>query len=67
MSALISWALRTAWHRGVREGSRPWLIAGGVALAVRMLRRAAAREESVVYREELRPGESLIIAHEPAT
>jgi len=65
MTALVRWALRKAWHRGVREGSRPWLVAGGVALLIRLFQRAVAKEESVVYREELRPGESLVIAHEP--
>lgn len=67
MTALLRWALRKAWSRGVLEGSRPWLIAGGAALTLRLLRRAATREESVVYHEELRPGESLIIAHEQAS
>jgi len=55
--------LGRAWKRGVLDGHRGWLIAGAVALVVRWLRRGGQPE--VVYREELAPGESLVIAHLP--
>jgi hypothetical protein len=64
MNALVRVALRNGWRRGVLQGSRPWMIAGGVAAAYRLVRRLATRREQVVYREELLPGESLVIAHE---
>jgi hypothetical protein len=65
MNRLIALALSKGWREGVLKGSRPWMVAGGLALAVRVFQRAAAREETVVYREELPPGETLTIAHEP--
>jgi hypothetical protein len=64
MNALARWLLRNGWRRGVLQGSRPWLIAGGVATGYRVVRRLAGRTERIVYSEELRPGETLVIAHE---
>ncbi len=65
MNALIGWALRKGWREGVVNGRRPWLIAGGVALVLRVVHRAVSRgEPKVVYSEQLKPGESLVIAHQ---
>jgi hypothetical protein len=64
MNRLIGLAISKGWREGVLRGSRPWLIAGGAALAIRLLQRAAERERVIVYREELPVGETLTIAHE---
>jgi hypothetical protein len=64
VNRLIAVAISKGWREGVLRGSRPWLIAGGVALTVRLLQRAAERERVVVYRQELPVGETLTIAHE---
>ena len=52
---------------GIRKGffgtSRPWLIVGVTAWAIRRARGLVRREEAVVLREPLRPGESLLITH----
>ena len=63
MNRLVRVLLRNGWRRGVLGGSRPWVIAGGVALAVRVLQKLVGSEERVVYSEELRPGETLVIEH----
>jgi hypothetical protein len=65
MNALIRLGLRRGWRHGVLNGERGWLIVGGVALLLRMLVRAIAKEESVVFREVLQPGDRLLISHEP--
>lgn len=65
MTRLARMLLRNGFRRGVLQGSRPWLVAGAVALLMRLFQRAAAREESVVYREELLPGQTLTIANQP--
>jgi hypothetical protein len=65
MTWLIRLALRRGWRNGVLEGNRGWLYAGAAALVVRMMLRAVAKEESVVYHEVLRPGERVVITHEP--
>jgi hypothetical protein len=65
MNWLIRLAMRRGWRQGVLNGERVWLAVGAVALLLRMFQRAAAREESVVYREVLQPGERLVITHEP--
>jgi hypothetical protein len=63
--------LRMAQRRGVRRGvygsSRVWLWIAIGAWASRRLRRAIGSEPDLVYRGELRPGESLRIAHQPET
>jgi hypothetical protein len=64
MNRLIRLALRNGWRRGVLQGSRPWLIAGGVALGLRVVQKLAGPEEKIVYSERLAPGETLVIAHQ---
>jgi hypothetical protein len=64
MNRIISAGLKRGWRQGVMEGKRSWLIVGGVALTLRLWQRMAGKEEKVVYREQLRPGETLVIAHD---
>lgn len=56
--------VRIGLARGI-GGSRAWLGVGLAAGGLRLLRRAIKREPEVVYREELRPGQSLVIQHLP--
>lgn len=65
MSWLIRAGLRRGWRQGVVNGNRAWLAVGAAALLLRMLQRAWAKEEAVVFREVLGPGERIIISHEP--
>jgi hypothetical protein len=64
MNRLLRLAVRNGWRRGILQGSRPWLIAGGLALGFRAVQKLAGSEEKVVYSETLRPGETLVIAHQ---
>jgi hypothetical protein len=50
---------RTGLRRGLRDGSRPWLVAGITAGALEVVRRAVAKKPEVVYQAELEPGERL--------
>ena len=55
---------RQAIVRGLVGGSRGWLVLGGVAWGIRLLRRfASTRRLRTVLTEELRPGERLVITH----
>lgn len=56
--------VRIGFARGI-GGSRAWLTLGVVAGGLRLLRRMAKREADVVYCEELRPGQSMVIQHFP--
>ena len=56
--------VRIGFARGI-GGSRAWLALGIFAAGLRLLRRMAKREPEVVYREELFPGQSLVIQHFP--
>ena len=56
--------VRVGFARGI-GGSRGWLAVGVIAGGLRMLRKMAKREPDVVYREELRPGQSMTIQHFP--
>jgi hypothetical protein len=55
---------RIGLARGI-GGSRAWLALGLAAGGLQMARRAVKREPDVVYCEELRPGQSLVIQHFP--
>lgn len=65
MNTLIRFGLRRGWRDGVLGGDRKWLYVGAGALLVRWLLRALSKEEAVVYREVLSPGQRLVITHEP--
>lgn len=65
MSWLIRLGLRRGWRHGVLNGERAWLYAGAAALLLRWLLHAVEKEESVVFREILQPGERVVITHEP--
>jgi hypothetical protein len=54
---------RLGTRRGVYGGSRVWLWIFVFAWGSRMLRRAVGSEALLVFREEVRPGESLRISH----
>jgi hypothetical protein len=58
--------VRIGFARGI-GGSRAWLTVGVVAGGLRLLRKMAKREADVVYCEELRPGQSMVIQHFPRT
>jgi hypothetical protein len=64
VNRLVRLALRNGWRRGVLQGSRPWFVAGGVALGVRVVQKLTGAEAKVVYSEKLLPGETLVIAHQ---
>jgi hypothetical protein len=63
MTRIASWVLSRAWRRGVLGGNRIWLVAGGLALGVRLVSKALRPEETVVFREVLGPGDKLVIDH----
>lgn len=64
MAVLLRYLRRAGIERGFFEGKRSWLWLGGIAWGLHFLNRAAGRTESVVYREELAPGEGLVISRE---
>lgn len=57
--------MRAGLRKGLLGGSRPWLYVGVAAAGARLLARMARREEEVVYREELQPGESVVVSTVP--
>ncbi|MBW3668321.1 MAG: hypothetical protein KY443_03820 [Actinobacteria bacterium] len=61
---MLRFLLRMGLRKGVMEGSRRWLVIGGAALGVKVLRKLAGSEPEVVLSETLSPGEALVIAHE---
>jgi hypothetical protein len=47
---------------GLLGGNRAWLLAGGLAWAVRALGWVVRRDEKVLYRRRLKVGEELFIS-----
>ncbi|MEZ5145483.1 MAG: hypothetical protein R2726_23660, partial [Acidimicrobiales bacterium] len=58
---------RRSYEEGLLGGNLPYLLLAAVFGASRGLRIATRREEEVVLAEALRPGETLVIAHQEAT
>ena len=54
---------RRAQVKGLLGGSRGWTILWAVLFGRRILKRLAGDAPEVVYSEELRPGEALVIRH----
>lgn len=61
---MLPMARRRAITDGVFGGSRKWLVLGGLAWALRAYQWASTREPEVVYRAELAPGETLVLARQ---
>jgi hypothetical protein len=55
---------KTGFRKGVLGSSRGWMAVWVTLAGLRLLRRVTRKEPDVVYREELKPGETLVIAHE---
>ena len=58
---MLPMARRRAITEGVFGGNRRWLVLGGLAWALRAYQYASSREPEVVYRAEIRPGETLVL------
>ena len=58
---MLPMARRRAITDGLLGGNRRWLVLGGLAWALRAYQIASTREPEVVYRAELRPGETLVL------
>ena len=58
----MRWLRRRAMLRGPFGGSKQWTLVWAVLFGLRLIRRVTHREPQVVFCEELRPGESLLIA-----
>jgi hypothetical protein len=52
---------RTGLRRGIRTGSRRWLVTGITAGLLVIVQRALSESPATVYRTELQPGERLEI------
>ena len=55
--------LRRGLWNGLVGGSRFWMVVGGAAAGVRIIRRLSGREPKVVYSEKLEPGQTVVISH----
>ena len=64
LGSLLPTARRKAITEGVFGGNKRWLVLGSLAWALRAYQYAAARESTVVYKAELRPGETLVLARQ---
>ena len=65
MATFLAYLRASAIQKGLLGGSRPWMVIGGAAWTLRFLRRVARRESKTVFCEELEPGETVVIRHEP--
>lgn len=64
---MLSRLLRIGVRKGLMGGSRRWLFMGLLAGLGKLLARMAKSQREVVYREELKPGETVVIDHQAAT
>ena len=60
--AITSRLRRTGFRKGI-QGNRTWLALGLVIWGAQKLRQLATRDAVVLVREELKPGERMIIAN----
>ena len=62
---MVRLLLRNGFRKGVLEGSRVWLVLGGLGLVFRLTKKLGGSEPKVVYCEELPVGQAIVIANEP--
>ncbi len=61
---MLRFLQRAGLSRGLGGGSRAWTVVGGVALAVRLVKKLGGGEPKVVYSRKLRPGEAVLVSHD---
>jgi hypothetical protein len=61
---VVRWLLRRGVRRGVLGGSRPWTVVAVVAGSIHLFGRLWGKTPQVVYREELEPGQTIVVSHE---
>jgi len=64
---LLPWLRNRSFTRGVLHGQRLWIAVGVVVWGMRAIQWAWPKEETVVYRTVLQPGETLEILHDAQT
>lgn len=64
MKRLLRAGMRQAWRRGILEGSRAWIVVGGVSLVGHLALKALKRNDEVIWSGELTPGQVLTVTHE---
>ena len=63
MRAIARYVWLIAVRRGFFGGQRTWMTVFAVMGATKAFRRIAGNTRQVVYSEELRPGQALVITH----
>jgi len=58
---------RTGLRKGIGQGNSTWLAVGVSAWGLRKVAQMAQRNTEILIREELKPGDRLIIANDRAT
>ena len=59
---MAGYLYRRAQTKGLLGGSRPWTVVWAALLGLRLLRRVLRDRPEILYREELAPGEVLVIS-----
>lgn len=65
MRALRRYLWASAVRKGFFGGQRYWMAGLAVVSAVKAFRRLAGGTHDVVYCEELKPGQALVVTHHP--
>lgn len=60
---MLGFLARNGLRRGLLGGNRTWLAVGIVAGGFRWISRMVSRDEEVVAREVLEPGQTLVVDH----
>jgi hypothetical protein len=63
---VLDTARRNGLVDGVLGGNKRWLVLGSIAWGIRAVGWAVARDERVLFRDRLRPGEQLVISERQA-
>ena len=64
MASIRRYLMARAVSKGLLGGSRFWTVLGSLGIAMRVLKKVFRDEPEVVYCEELRPGQTLLISHD---
>ncbi len=63
MKALSRFIWLNAVQKGFFGGQRSWMTVFAVVGTVKVFRRVAGGTQDLAYREELKPGQALVITH----
>ena len=60
---MLRWIAKKSLRRGINKNSSAWLSIGTFAVVLRAIGHVRERKTTILFRNQIQPGESLLVSH----